>query len=104
VWRPEAIITQDIARMNEDNSQTGKPEERDGIQGEGDYEAARRFDKASAEFVKSHDVEGLARSAAPRSPAEEQSMREAEEQGRSHSHGEDEKDDSRTEDGHTGPA
>ncbi len=59
------------------------------VQGEGDYEAARRYDKGVAEFEKSHDVNKLARDAAPKSPSESQSMREAEEVGRSHSHGED---------------
>ena len=83
--------------MNDDKaSQAGKPTEGDGVgdgvQGEGDYEAARRFDKAAAEFVKSHDVDKLARDAAPKSPADAESMREAEEQGRRHSHGGDEKD------------
>lgn len=73
--------------MIEDKSQAGKPEDQEGVQGEGDYEAARRFDKASAEFVKTHDVEKLARGAAPKSPAEEQGMRRAEEEGRSHRHG-----------------
>ena len=79
--------------MNDDKkSQAGKPVEGDDVQGEGDYEAARRFDKASAEFVKSHDVDKLARSAAPKSPEDAQSMREAEEEGRRHSHGGDEKE------------
>ena len=79
--------------MNGDKaSETGKSAEGDNVQGEGDYEAARRFDKASADFVKSHDVDKLARSAAPKSPADAQSMREAEREGRRHSHGVDEKD------------
>jgi hypothetical protein len=73
-------------------SQAGESVEGDGMQGEGNKEAARRFNKASIEFEKSHDVDQLARNAAPKSPADAQSMREAEEEGRRHSRGEDEKD------------
>jgi hypothetical protein len=80
--------------MNDDKtSHAGGSGKEDGVQGEGNYEAARRFDKASAEFVRSHDVEKLARNAAPRSPAEAERLRDAEEEGRSHSKGEDEGED-----------
>jgi len=76
--------------MNDDKaSQADQSVEGGDVQGEGNYEAARRFDKASADFVKSHDVDKLARSAAPKSPADAQNLREAEEEGRRHSHGED---------------
>ncbi len=77
--------------MNDDKAaQAGKSGEDGDVQGEGDYKAARRFDKASLEFVKSHDVEKHARDAAPRSPAEAQSIADAEEEGRRRSRGDDE--------------
>ena len=76
---------------DEKTSQAGNSGTIGNVQGEGDYEAAQRFDKASAEFVKSHDVEKLARRAAPRSPEEAQILADAEDEGRSHSRGEDEK-------------
>jgi hypothetical protein len=43
-------------------SETKKPS--NAIQGEGNYDAARNFDKAEAEFVKSGAVEANARKAA----------------------------------------
>jgi hypothetical protein len=60
-----------------------RPEQRrDGIQGEGNYEAARAFDKAEREFVASGKVARAARAAAPKSEKEEQEMIAAEEAGR----------------------
>ena len=59
------------------------------VQGEGDYASARKYDKAVGDFVKSGKVEKAARDAAPRNPQEQDAMRKAEAQGRSHSKGED---------------
>lgn len=59
------------------------------VQGEGDYEAARRYDKAQKEFVESGQVDDAAAAAAPRSKQEEQAMEQAEEAGRSRAKGED---------------
>lgn len=61
----------------------------DGIQGEGDYEAARRYDQRTREFVESGKVEPAARAAKPGNAAEEEEMTRAEEEGRAHSKGED---------------
>ena len=58
------------------------------VQGEGDYEAARRYDKAQHDFVEAGKVDDAARKAAPRSPEEEAQLREAERKGRSHAKGE----------------
>jgi hypothetical protein len=52
-------------------------------QGEGNYDAGRRYDKAAREFVKTGKVEQAARDAAPRSPAEAEELRRAEEEGKS---------------------
>jgi hypothetical protein len=59
------------------------------LQGEGDYEAARRFCKESEEFVSKADVEALARKAAPSSAKEARDLARAEESGRDRSKGDD---------------
>ena len=58
------------------------------VQGEGDYDAARRFDKQSETFAKSGKVDKAAHDAAPDSPQQAEEMRKAEEIGKSHSKGE----------------
>ena len=60
---------------------TEKPD----VQGEGDYEAARRYGKEVKDYVDSADIEKAAHDAAPRSPDEQREMEEAERAGRSHS-------------------
>lgn len=59
------------------------------IQGEGNYDATRRYDKAAADFVQSGKVEQAARDARPKNEAEAEAMRKAEEEGKSHAKGED---------------
>jgi hypothetical protein len=54
------------------------------VQGEGDYESARRFRKDSEDFLKKADVQDLARRAAPHSKEEAEELEKAEEVGRSH--------------------
>ena len=56
----------------------------DGVHGEGNYRAARRYRTAAERFAHLADVERTARQAAPRSEAEAQDMAEAEAAGRSH--------------------
>jgi hypothetical protein len=58
------------------------------VQGEGDYVAGRRFDKAEAEFVKSGKVEPGARKAKPEDPAQASELEQAEQAGKAHSKGE----------------
>jgi hypothetical protein len=58
------------------------------VQGEGDYEAGRRYDKASREFAHSGRVEPAARDAAPEDTREAAELERAEQQGKSHSKGE----------------
>ena len=55
------------------------------VQGEGDYEAARRYRKDVKDFVDSADIDKAARDAAPHSPDEAREMEEAERAGKSHS-------------------
>ena len=62
---------------------------KDQVQGEGDYDAGRRYDKASREFAESGKVEPAARDAAPDDAGEEQDLERAEAEGKSHAKGED---------------
>jgi len=59
------------------------------IQGEGDYEAARRFRKRSEEYVANNDVEKAALRAAPETSKEAEDMKAAEAAGKKRAKGED---------------
>ncbi len=59
--------------------------ERPDVQGEGDYEAARRYRKDVEDFVDKADIDKAAHEAAPHSPDEQREMAEAERVGKSHS-------------------
>jgi hypothetical protein len=54
-----------------------------GVQGEGNYEAARRYRAGVERYVSSADVAQAARAAAPRSEAEAEELEAAENEGRS---------------------
>ena len=62
----------------------GKPtaQGKDGVQGEGNYAAAREFNDAERKFVASGKVGAAARAAAPATEAERQAMFAAEEEGK----------------------
>lgn len=53
------------------------------IQGEGDYEATRRFRKRTEEYLANNDVEKAALRAAPEDAEEAEELKEAEEAGKS---------------------
>jgi hypothetical protein len=53
-----------------------------GVQGEGDYDAARRHRQSVEDFLESNDPEQLGRSAAPTNPQEEKELEDAERRGR----------------------
>jgi hypothetical protein len=72
--------------MNEPNRD---PKNDAPVQGEGDYEASRRFRKRTEEFLENNDVEKAAVRAAPESEAEAEDMEAAEAQGKSRAKGED---------------
>jgi hypothetical protein len=55
---------------------------KDGVQGEGNYAAAREFNDAERKFVASGKVAAAARAAAPETEAERQAMFAAEEEGK----------------------
>ena len=52
------------------------------VQGEGDYDAARRYEEKLRDHVEHHDVEKEARDAKPTSQGEERELEQAEEQGK----------------------
>jgi len=57
--------------------------------GEGSYEGTREYNKRTADYLKKADVEADAKAAKPRSEQEARDMQRAEDEGRSHSKGED---------------
>jgi hypothetical protein len=59
------------------------------VQGEGDYEATRRYRKRTDEFLKNNDVEKAAIRAAPTSSKEAESLKAAEAAGKRRAKGED---------------
>jgi hypothetical protein len=69
---------------NDKPSDQAKPAATAQVQGEGDYEATRRFEQDERDFLKHADVPDLARRAAPKSKQEAAEMEKAEEIGRSH--------------------
>jgi len=57
------------------------------IQGEGDYDSAKKYDEQARAFAESGKVEQAAKAAAPRNAQEKEEMRKAEAEGRSHAKG-----------------
>ena len=57
------------------------------VQGEGDYEAARRHRQGAENYVEHADVDKAAHEAAPKSPEEQKQMDEAEQKGRERAKG-----------------
>ena len=64
-----------------------------GVQGEGDYAAARRYQQDTQRFVAAGKVDGAARRARPRTPGESNGLQRAEAVGRARSRGEDPRDE-----------
>lgn len=62
---------------------------KDRVQGEGDYDAARRYDQGAREFAQSGQVGEATRNARPTSAEEADELRRAEREGQSHAKGED---------------
>ncbi len=54
------------------------------IQGEGNYDAARRYDQSAEKFARSGQVEQAARDAAPKSQQESRALADAEAEGKEH--------------------
>lgn len=60
-----------------------QPKDRD-LQGEGNYDATRRYDKAAHDFAQSGKVDEAAQAARPDSAEEAAELERAEREGRSH--------------------
>jgi hypothetical protein len=67
-----------------------KPAAQQGDQemGEGSYEGTREYNRRTQEYLKKADVEADAEKAKPRSEEEARELKQAEDEGRSHSKGE----------------
>jgi hypothetical protein len=63
--------------------------ERGAVQGEGDYEAARRYREEVKEYLEHSNVDERARAAKPDSAKQERELALAEEQGKTRSKGDD---------------
>ena len=57
------------------------------MQGEGNYDSAKKYDEKTKAFAESGKVEQAAKAAAPRNAQEKEEMRQAEAEGRSHAKG-----------------
>jgi hypothetical protein len=79
---PEAPLIGSASTEEQHKIDAGHSEmHKDGVQGEGNYEAARAFNEAERKFVASGRVDAAARAAAPTSEAEQQAMIAAEQEG-----------------------
>ena len=58
------------------------------LQGEGNYDATRRYDKGARAFVQAGKVDEAAHAAEPGSPGQAEGLKRAEEVGKPHSKGE----------------
>ena len=52
------------------------------VQGEGDYDSAKKYNQSTRDFVDSGKVEKAAKQSAPRNAKEKTEMRQAEDEGR----------------------
>jgi hypothetical protein len=74
--------------MSEKSQRPSSPE----VQGEGDYEAARRYRKEVGEFLEHADVDAIAKQAAPQSALEARELALAADRGLKRSKGDDSAD------------
>jgi hypothetical protein len=70
------------ARRPDASARGGSASNGNGVQGEGDYEAARRYQTDVGHFVRSANIERAARAAAPQDEDEARELAEAEAAGR----------------------
>lgn len=66
-----------------------EPQGESKIQGEGDYEATRRYRKRTEEFLENNDVEKVAENAAPEDAEEAEELQSAEAAGKQRAKAED---------------
>lgn len=80
--RQHQDISTDRTTSGPSRASNKAPAAMSGVQGEGNYEAARVFNEAERKFVASGKVPAAARAAAPVSEAERQAMLAAEQEGK----------------------
>jgi hypothetical protein len=82
--QPTTTPSTDSARTEDRGKSDPRPSEmnKDGVQGEGNYDPAREFNEADRKFVELDKVAAAARAAAPKSEAERQEMIAAEQEGK----------------------
>ncbi|MEO5671316.1 MAG: hypothetical protein ABIR26_11540 [Ramlibacter sp.] len=78
---------QQQAGSNDFQPKTGAPKGQQQM-GEGSYEATRDYQKNIKDYLKDADVEADAEAAKPRTEQEARELKQAEEEGKSHSKGE----------------
>jgi hypothetical protein len=71
-----------LAKASPATYRSGRSGNGDGVQGEGDYEAARRYRAGAERYARSADVAAAARAAEPHTEAEAEELKVAEELGR----------------------
>ena len=88
--QPQPSSSQPLPTQPQSGSE-GASEQSSGaaLQGEGNYDAARRHRESVENFIVSGQVEAAAREAAPHDEAEARDLEAAEEEGKSHAKGED---------------
>jgi hypothetical protein len=81
----------DGGTMSEHDNERSRESRPDGapLQGEGDYQASRRYRERLGEFIEKADVDALAHDAAPASAQQARDLALAEERGRDRSKGDD---------------
>jgi hypothetical protein len=72
-----------------EGAQMNQPSKDKDLQGEGNYDATRRYNKATREFVEAGKVDPAAQAARPESPQQAENLERAEEAGKAHAKGED---------------
>lgn len=91
---PRILQQQPSRDEDRDQQQSGSTDFQDGKpagkqqMGEGSYEGTRDYDRRQAEYMKTHDIQKDAEAAKPKSEQEAREMKQAEEEGKSHSKGE----------------
>jgi hypothetical protein len=70
-----------MVKQDKDKDSKARPSDAK-IQGEGDYEAARRYNEKTKEHAQSGDADQAAKDAEPASRGEQHDMEKAEEKGR----------------------
>ena len=80
----------DDPQQQQSGSNEPKPAAQQGEQqmGEGSYEGTRDYNRRTQEYLKKADVDADAEAAKPRSEEEARDLKQAEDEGRSHSKGE----------------